>query len=97
MMSKPHRFSIGDAVVITEANLQTMQDSSRSCVTPNYPSASYQASAGRLRGQVGRVAHVFPPGYDISVQFTDTWDTGAVPISLHMPSHWVTPHPEPAA
>ena len=84
-MTAPHRYAVGDPVVITETNLQTMHDSAHSSTTPGYPKDSTRILAEVLRGQIGRVTHVFPPGYEVAVRFGDQM--------LHMKDNWITPHP----
>lgn len=76
------RYSVGDEVTITEANLRTMQYSNRSCVTPNYPTQNFISSAARYIGASGVVTHVFLPSYDVTVKFGSE--------SFHMKDNWLT-------
>jgi hypothetical protein len=80
MVMPVHR-EVGDRVVLTQTNIDTMHSSNRSCVTPNYPSDSFLKKLSV--GMKGEVTHTFKPGYELSVRF----DNGE---SFHMKDNWVT-------
>ncbi len=77
----PTRYNVGDKVVITEACMERMRSSNRSCVTAGYPSDSYLSDAAACAGVVGEVTHVFPPGYEVSARFGEH--------RFHMKDYWI--------
>lgn len=79
----PHRYQVGDKVVVTEENLWRMESSNRSCVTPNYPSGSYLRDIRKIVNVIGEVTHVFPPGYEVTAKFGE--------LSFHLKDNWITP------
>lgn len=81
----PKRYNVGDLVVITDACIQRMKNSNRSCVTPQYPSNSFINEAMDCKGIVGKVTHTFPPGYEVSVRFP----VGEGMQSFHMKDSWI--------
>lgn len=84
-MSSPTRYSVGDKVVITEACIERMRDSNRSCAHPQYPTNSFIHKAMDCKGIVGEVTHTFPPGYEVSVQFP----VGESAQGFHMKDNWI--------
>lgn len=81
-MSKPVRYEVGDIIRITEANLATMRNSNRSCVTAGYPSDSFIEKASRVERVDGVVTHTFPPGYEVTAEVGGQ--------SFHMKDNWIT-------
>lgn len=72
--------SVGTKVEITQANVDTMQSSYRSCVNPQYP-----RFAGKMvAGMTGEVVHTFEPTYDATVKLSDG-------TAYHMKGGWFTP------
>lgn len=80
-MTMPHRWNVGDKVVITPEHITRMENSNRSSVTPGYPSQSFIDLAKQCIGVVGEVTHTFPPGYEVSVRFGEQ--------GFHMKDHWI--------
>jgi len=74
---------VGQKVTITSENIQSMFESNQSCVHPNYPTSVFIESISNHMGKEGIVTHVFPPGYEVTVQFGD--------FIYHLKGHWVTP------
>lgn len=74
---------VGQKATVTAENIQLMIDSNRSVCHPNYPTSVFIASISNHEGADGVVTHVFPPGYEVSVQFAD--------LTYHLKGHWVTP------
>lgn len=77
----PHRWNVGDRVVITETCIKRMSDSNHSCVTPQYPSDSFIEKARACVGIAGEVTHTFPPGYEVTARFGEQ--------SFHMKDNWI--------
>ena len=82
-MGMPHRYNVGDKVVITEACLKRMHNSNRSTVTPNYPDDTFIMQAQGCLDVPGVVTHTFPPGYEVTARFGEQ--------SFHMKGHWIEP------
>lgn len=80
----PVRHNVGDKVVITEACIERMWNSNRSCVTPGYPTRDFIEKAERLIGEVGEVTHTFPPGYEVTARFGEFCF-----LSFHMKDNWI--------
>jgi hypothetical protein len=81
----PHRWNVGDKVVITPACIERMKSSNRSCVTPGYPSDIFINEARSITSVVGVVTHVFPPGYEVTARFSNR--------SFHMKDNWIEATP----
>ncbi|AOG03435.1 hypothetical protein [Bosea sp. RAC05] len=65
-------FAVGDGVIITDAALQNIRASNRNRTAMRaYTSDSFLAIAEDLHARqvVGVVTHIFPPGYEVSVDF----------------------------
>lgn len=79
----PVRYSVGQQVIVTKQNWQTVRDSSRSIHA--FPSDSFVNTVyGLMKNQtVGTVERLFLPGYEVNVKFND--DT-----ILQMKDHWVS-------
>jgi hypothetical protein len=79
----PVNYSVGQRVVITADNYQTIYNSNRSIHV--FPSDSFLRVVRQLMTQkvVGTVSRRFVPGYEFNV----TFDNGTV---LQMKDHWVT-------
>lgn len=93
---KPIRYNVGDKVVITDACIERMKNSNRSCVTAGYPTDSFINKAMDCKGIVGEVTHTFPPGYEVTAQFP----VGEGAQAFHMKDNWIeplSPTPEQAA
>ncbi len=80
-MTAPHRWNVGDKVVITPEHIARMEWSNRQAAHPGYPSQSFIDQAKQYVGVVGEVTHTFPPGYEVSAKFND-W-------SFHMKDNWI--------
>jgi len=81
----PTRYKVGDRVVITDACIERMKSSNRSCVTADYPTQSFINKAMDCKGIVGEVTHTFPPGYEVTVQFP----VGEGARAFHMKDNWI--------
>jgi len=81
----PHRWNVGDKVLITEVCIKRMSDSDHSCVTPQYPDDSFIEKARGYKGVIGEVTHTFPPGYEVSIQFP----IGEGAQGFHMKDDWI--------
>ena len=79
----PKRYNVGDVVMITAKNLQTIRNSNRSIHA--YPSDSFVEIASNLANNhiAGRVSETFLPGYEVNVTFVN----GQI---LQMKDHWIT-------
>lgn len=85
-MSGPHRWSVGDKVVITPERIAHMEWHSRQAAHPGYPAQSFIDKAKQCVGVVGEVTHTFPPGYEVTAKFGDQ--------SFHMKDNWIeSPRP----
>ena len=84
-MSAPTRYNVGDKVVITEACLERMRSSNRSCVHPGYPSDSFLKQVAEYVGCPGEVTHTFPPGYEVTARFYREGTNWA----FHMKDNWI--------
>lgn len=85
MSNSPTRYNVGDRVVITDACIERMKNSHRSCVTAGYPTHSFINKAMDCKGIVGEVTHIFPPGYDVAAQFS----RGEGAQAFHMKNNWI--------
>jgi hypothetical protein len=84
-MTRPTHYNVGDKVVITEACIETMVRSNCWCKSLSYPSSGFIDKARDCVGIVGEVTHIFPPGYEVSVQFPR--EEGAQ--GFHMKDNWI--------
>lgn len=83
----PVRYSVGQRVMVSTENLQTIHNSSRSIRA--FPSDSFVKVVQSLVSKkvAGTVERLFLPGYEFNVKFDD----GTI---LQMKDHWVSPLPE---
>lgn len=77
------RYQIGDSILITKKNWQTVCNSNRSILA--YPNDSFVNTVyGLMMNEtVGIVTHTFLPSYEITVNFTND-------VALHMKDNWIT-------
>lgn len=78
----PVRRALGTKVVITDKTMQAIENSHRSINA--FPSNSYMEKAREVHAKklVGEVTHLFPPGYEVNVTFSN----GTI---LQMKDHWI--------
>jgi hypothetical protein len=79
----PHRYSVGDKVVITPDRLEHMRWHNRQAAHPNYPSNSYLELVQHFVDVPGVVTHTYPPGYEVCAKFGDQM--------FHMKDNWIVP------
>lgn len=77
--TEPTRRAVGDKVKMTTASHQNIVNSAQSIKA--YPTIGFVEMTRALIGQTGTVTHVFPPGYEATVQFGGK--------AFHMKDNWV--------
>jgi len=81
-------FTVGQKVRL---DYEAMVRSNHSCCSPNYPCDSFLQKVKELiavHGPIGTVTHVFPPGYELSVEISGQ--------CFHMKGHaWAFPIKDP--
>jgi hypothetical protein len=65
----PVRYSVGQIVTLTQASFDNVWNASRSVEL--YPSSEFVEKLRPYIGKNATVTHVFPPGYEMSIQFED--------------------------
>jgi len=74
------RPEVGQKFKLTKSGLRTISDSCRSIHA--YPSQNFVDKISDYVGQIGIASHTFPPGFDITLQFSDGQ-------SFHAKTHWL--------
>lgn len=80
-MTAPHRWNVGDKVVITPEHIERMEWHAHQAAHPGTPRAGFIEQARQCIGVAGEVTHTFPPGYEVTAKFGDQ--------SFHMKDNWI--------
>jgi hypothetical protein len=86
-MNAPHRYNVGDKVIITPECLEQMRWHSRQSAHWGVPSDAFLAKVAQVVNVPGEVTHAFPPGYEVTAKFDGR--------SFHMKDNWLAPYAEP--
>ena len=83
MNTLPHRYNVGDKIIVTIECMERMRWHARQAAHPGIPSDSFLWSIQEMVGIPGEVVHTHPPGYEITAKFGDRY--------FHMKDNWVRP------